>query len=750
MPICRPALLTCCLALIAAPALSTAESDEILQTSDSDPAAVQASTPTPPPLFDRLTVTGGPDRVQEIPGSATYLSPAVLTQQRHTDIHRVLRQVPGVNIQEEDGYGLRPNIGMRGTGVERSEKITILEDGILIAPAPYSAPAAYYFPTIGRMEAVEVRKGSTAIRQGPYTTGGALNLISTSIPSQLGGLADLAWGQDSTLRGRLMFGDSRERFGWMLETYQHSTDGFKRLDGGGSTGFTLGDYMGKVRWSSAHSATIQQTLELKLGHTRQKGDETYLGLTARDFALDPFRRYAASAADVIDTEHEQIQIRHLIAPSARLDLTTTIYQNDFYRNWHKLDSIGGVSIANILDQPETHATLLAITRGELDDPGSLRVRNNRRDYFGRGIQSVLGTRFATGAATHSLELGIRRHDDGEDRFQEDDRYAMISGRLTFLERGAPGSNANRVTRARATALFVQDEIRWQRWAITPGFRVESIDFEVRDFGRNDPDRTGSNATLRTNSVDAFVPGIGIAYLASPELSLFGGIHKGFAPPGAGANAETRAEESTNYEAGVRWSGAPLRAEVIGFLSDYDNLLGRDTLSSGGTGTGDLYNGGAVEVRGLEMALDRTFAAGASRFPLRLAYTWTEARFRNSFETSFADWAPRVTAGDELPYIPEHQWTVSAGLERGRWSAHTQLAWSGAMRTQPGRGAIPAGSGTDSWLTTDLTIGYSLLAGVEIFAQGRNLTDETYIVARRPAGLRPGMPRTLMTGLTWKF
>lgn len=142
----------------------------------------QAVAADAPVDIERLTILGSKQAVNDLPGSGYYMSEEELAEFEFTDIHRALGKVPGVYVLEEDGYGLRPNIGMRGTGVSRSDKITVMEDNVIAAPAPYASPAAYYFPTFGRMQALEVIKGSSSVAYGPRTTGGVLNLVSRGVP----------------------------------------------------------------------------------------------------------------------------------------------------------------------------------------------------------------------------------------------------------------------------------------------------------------------------------------------------------------------------------------------------------------------------------------------------------------------------------------------------------------------------------------------------------------------------------------
>jgi Fe(3+) dicitrate transport protein len=701
-------------------------------------------------MLERTRMVGDPSLARQIPGSAHVIDRQAMADAKlpFDDAGALLRQVPGVNVQEEEGYGLRPHIGMRGTGTERSGKVTIMEDGVLIAPAPYSAPAAYFFPVVGRMEAVEVRKGSSQVKFGPRTVGGAVNLVTAGIPSSMQLEADAAAGQDATGKVVARAGDSYRHGGWLIETYRLRTDGFKELDGGGDTGFRVGNTMAKLRLNTdRESRGAYQELELKLNRYDELSDETYLGLTDADFRATPLRRYAASQEDVLEARQSQVQLRHFLRPTRWLDITTVAYRNDVFREWYKLQSVMGRGLNAVVSDPDAHAAELAVLRGADSPENALRIRSNHREYVAQGIQTTLGLRFGALGARHDIEIGVRYHEDSEDRVQQEDAYTMTGGRMVITAAGAPGTQENRLGQARARAFFVQNHMTMGPVTLTPGVRHESIEFTRTDWPLGDVPR-GEPSRVRENAVDVWIPGIGGSVLLSPSARVFAGVHKGFGPPGPGAHEATKAETSVSFELGTDFHLGGAALQLVGFYSDYDNILGASTLASGGDGTGNLYNGGAVDVVGLEAMAEVDLLRGRSAFgrvPARIAYTWTRAEFRTDFESGYAPWA-NVTAGDRLPYLPEHQLHGSVGVERDGWQLRLASTFNGAMRTVAGQGALVPEASTEAFLTFNVSGELAATPWASVYATVQNLTDERYIVARQPAGARPGLPRTIQLGV----
>ncbi|MFQ6006474.1 MAG: TonB-dependent receptor family protein [Woeseia sp.] len=701
--------------------------------------------------LDNVTIIGRQSDAAEVPGSAHVIDHEDLQAFMQSDVMRVLRTVPGVYVQEEEGFGLRPNIGIRGSGLDRSSRIALLEDGILIAPAPYAAPSAYYFPTQRRMHALEVLKGPAAIGIGPRTTGGAINLISTPIPEAKGGILDLRIGEHATSDAHLNFGDHGRRFSWLVETVQSESDGFKHIDGnpGADTGYSLQDYVFKARLDSDPASARYQSLRLKAGYTTQRADETYLGLTDDDFILDPNRRYAASAGDVFDSAHEQLQLSYLIDPGQSWRMVVTAYRNDFSRNWFKLQSVMGTGIAGVLADTSAYAAEFEYLKGADSPDDAIVKRNNNRDYFSRGIQAELEWDFQLGDTAFGLTAGVRLHEDQEDRFQDEDGYRMQDERLILTSDGAPGSSTNRISSADVTAFFVDTEILGGNWLLTPGVRVEDIRMKRVDFSTADPARTAGPGRIRENSVTVAIPGLGAFYFLSNEWRLLAGIHKGFNPPAPGSSAAE--EESVNIELGARYDSGRASFETIYFLNDYDNLVGTVTASTGGSGEiGDQFDGGAVTVQGLELAADTSFgglAEGRLEMPVSLQYTWTtEAEFRSAFRSSFDPWGD-VRIGDELPYIPEHQLRAASGLRGQDWAVNLSASFAGRMRSRAGQGAFIPAETIDAHLVWDLLASWQLTPSIRSYFQVENLLDQTYIAARRPAGARPGLGRTAYLGVT---
>ena len=231
-------------------------------------------------VIEEVTIVGTAEDVRNLPGSGALVDQEQIRIEAASDINQLLKTVPGIYIQEEDGFGLRPNIGIRGATSERASKVTLLEDGVMIAPAPYSNPAAYYFPTTLRMQSVEVLKGAPLLRHGPQTTGGVVNLVSSAVPSEgSAGTLNFAYGQHGQADLLANYGARVGDFGFLVETAQRRSDGFKDIDRSSrDTGYDIQDYMVKLAWEGE-----RQSLLFKGQYSEETSDETYLGLTDRDF-----------------------------------------------------------------------------------------------------------------------------------------------------------------------------------------------------------------------------------------------------------------------------------------------------------------------------------------------------------------------------------------------------------------------------------------------------------------------------------
>lgn len=716
---------------------------------------LQAQTIDLPAFAVQSSLTGGRENVDRIAGSAWFIGTREIQQNAYTDVSRMLRSVPGVNIQEEDGFGLRPNIGMRGAPPERSAKITIMEDGILTAPAPYADPAAYYFPTVGRMSGVEVVKGSSQIRSGPLTTGGSINFISTPIPDQRAGLVSLWGGSYGTRNVHAHAGINEGGFGALVETFQSASDGFKELDAPGTTGFNKSDMLAKLQWRSPAKARVQQAVAVKAVMTNELSNETYLGISLDDLGATPFRRYAGSAKDRMDVQHDLLTAKYAITLPRGPQFAITAYRTNTYRNWYKLDQVvdttgAKVGIAALLEDPSSNPYAFGVLQGATSNANALQVKANNRNYQSSGLQLSADHTISREHATHRFEFGARLHNDFMDRYQWTDGYRMSNGQMLQTSAGVPGTESNRISSAQALAMHLAYDLQYGKFGLHPGIRREQIDMTLQNYGTQDPGRNGTALSTTTNTVEVWIPGIAADYLLTKDLLVFAGMHRGSSPPGP--NPETRPEASVNSEIGMRWSKAGINVQAIGFHNDYQELLGSDMAAAGGTGSGDMFNGGAALVRGLELfaALD-LLNARSQRWglPVSVAYTFTDARFSSTFQSNFSGWG-NVLQGNAIPFIAQHQVNARVGVEHARGGVSLGITHVGDMPTEAGSNALELSRRIPAFTVVDASAHYRWTDKAEVFATAQNLLDQVYLVSLVPAGARPGMPRTLQAGLRFRF
>jgi Fe(3+) dicitrate transport protein len=698
-------------------------------------------------VIESVTIIGSAEDQRKLAGSGQIISNDDLLKAMDTDIQKILTAVPGVYMRTEEGYGLRPNISIRGTAIERSAKVAVMEDGVLVAPSPYTSSSAYYFPTTGRIHSVEVLKGPAAVSQGPQTIGGAINLISTPIPSTNSGKFVQELGENGMMRTHAYFGGTSGNFGALVEVHEHESDGFDSIANvGGDTGFDKSDFMVKARYESgAHSLTF------KMVDLDETSNQSYVGLSQASFNANPRVRYGATAYDKMMNDGEQTSLTY-VGNFENFNVQFTSWQNDYHRDWFKVSDFnndkehGEQDDINelISDANNGSANAQAILDGQL--PVEIEYKHNNRYYTNEGYQFTVNTSLGI----HDLTLGYRDMEDSESRIQAHE-YAdqAADGSLSALYGyvGLSGSN-NRLRESSATSYYLQDTMDFGKLDITVGYRSEDYDQRHRRWGEG----AGPNLTaVRVTSVrdtfatnDHTTQSFGATYEVNEKLTLVAGFHEGMTPM-FGADPE----EADNTELGIRYSDGATNIEMFYFASEYSNLAAECTLVSGAACNPDesaVFSGGSADVEGLEFSGSWIFEGDGVSYPVALAYTSTDATFNNSSES---DYFGVVAAGDDLPYIPSSSMSLVAGFV-------TENGLSGNMRLiDVGSSCSIAACGIYNKIHAhtiiDLNIRKALSDSMDIYAIIENVSDDADIISRAPSeGARSQKPRTLKVGFSYKF
>lgn len=694
-------------------------------------------------------MAGTPESLSEIPGSIERIDRQTLENSRVFNINEALRKISGVNVRDEEGFGLRPNIGIRGTNPTRSTKVLLLEDGLPLSYAPYGDNATYYHPPIERYDSIEVLKGAGQIQYGPQTIAGVINYITPNPPARPSLNLKLEGGNQRFFNGGAGFGGTFGKFGTILN--------FNHKQGGGTrenTNFKLSDFSSKT----TYSLNNRNFLTGKFTFFREDSNLTYTGASEAEFAADP--RANPFKNDFFNGRRYGFSLQHAAVLTSKVNLTTNFYSNYFSRDWWRQSS-------NSNERPNRLRTLAG------GDPDCFGLQNlnttcgnqgRLRDYLTIGIEPRLSANFDLGAIRNELNIGIRVHREDQDRLQK-------NGDLPASRDGLAVENNER--QALAHSGFIQHRFVWRDFALTPGIRFERIEYErTNRLANNGAGATGNVA------VTEVVPGFGIAYSGLRNTTIFAGIHRGFAPPrvedvvtNAGGVVDLNSEKSWNAEIGIRTR--PVRGvELSGtfFRNDYANQIVAASIASGTAFT----NGGQTLQQGFEFTgeIDSgTILRSAHNFYFRTAYTglpiaeFRETRFSSITSAAtlqlYCPAARRVSqtacliTNNRLPYAPETLLTSSLGYSHpigidafvenifiGRQFGDDLNAVNPTANAQ--LGAIPAQT---YW---NATVNYKVERWkTTFFVTAKNIFDQTFIVDRS-RGILPSQPRLMQGGIRMSF
>ena len=696
----------------------------ILYATHASLAVAESASETNAVEMQSIRIIGSQSQLLNIPGSAILIEQQDLEESHVMTTNEALRKAPGVVVRDEEGIGMRPNIGMRGLNPTRSTKVLLLEDGIPVTYAPYGANESYYHPTVDRFSSIEVLKGASQIKYGPLTAGGVINYITPPAPEKFGGHLSVTAGNRDFLNTKMNVGGK----GFLFDYTHKEGDGAR--DNTHSNVEDLNLKFNKAI-NDAHNIT------LRANWFTEDSQVSYSGLTQKEYenfggSYNPFNHdnFATTRYGVSATHDWQLSDSAL--------LTTNLYYSYFDRDWWRQQS--NTTASNVAAGVGCAAFSAARIAGLATNGDDCQGAQGRlRTYNTYGVEPRLTITHALG----ELEMGAKAHFEDQERRQ-------VNGTNAKARTGTLVENNERKTGAYSG--FISNRFEFGQFSITPAIRYEHIENERTNR------LTGSHGSA---NLQEWIPGIGVAYNPNQNITLFAGVHEGFAPPrtedlitNTGGSVDVDAEKSTNYELGFRAKPAKgLQVDATAFYNDFSNLIAVGSVASNVS----LSQGEAI-FAGLELSGHYDFDNG---FYSRLAYTWLPVAKQDTPFTQVSNGAAVAGSakGNRQPYAPKNTLTAAVGYRVAGWNAQLEAVHVGKQYADfaetgdvpnTALGATGQFGEIASYTIYNAAVNYTFEPyKTTVFVTGKNLFDKDYITDRT-RGILTGMPRLVQVGVRYDF
>ena len=683
------------------------------------------------------------DRIlSKVPGSVTVLDFKSIKKITPMHGNELFRKIPGLNVVDEEGAGLRLNIGIRGLDPDRSRNVLVLEDGIPVALNPYGEPELYFTPPIDKMTTVEVLKGSGQILFGPQTTGGVVNLISANPPDKASSTLRLRAGTGGFVSTYASYGNTIDKMGFLVSYLN------KRADNIGTTRFNLHDISAKMRIALSEKAKIG----IKLGLYDELSNSTYIGLTQHmyDKGGQDFLRMAPN--DLLPVRRYHFSATHQYRLSKQLQLQTTAFAYTTTRDWRRQDFSFSASAQN----------RTGVVWGDPSIPGGavymLKTNTHRnRQFEVTGVESQLKWK----TEKHLLQVGSRiLSEKANEQLLLGNQPEAVGGNLRDVE----------LRKGQAFSVYVHDKIILsKKFDVNLGVRYEHFGYGRNilrgRFNVNGMTITADTNLLASSSMMAVLPGLGFNYHMKERAIFFGGIHKGFAPPrtkdaitAEGMAMDIQQEESWNTELGVRIiQGNYLSAEATLFSMDFKNQIIPVSQSSGNVNATGLANGGRTSHRGAEASISLDLGkARAKNYSLVIASNATIINSRYNADRFIAVSGMKTNIkNNKLPYAPSLIFNNSIEFDKKGSGFRLSGNYTGKQFADELNTLAASTDGRigqiDSRYIIDFTGFVKLSPRDIVFTLAvKNLSNERYIASRRPQGIRVGVDRQVVLGVEIKW